>query len=421
MFNYKVLAVIKKELREKLFSKSFILTTLLIPLFMFGILGIQTFLIQFSDEKVSLIIAGEDQNFISRLREEFENQEEVKNKINNINFEIMDKEEIESFVNRHKDDLLEDKLNGIVFIPESSYSLKKVGYYSKTPNSASVFNTIRGPINKVLMDLYFSGLNLTSEDISYATMGVDFNQYKISSDKEIEEAGGGNMIVAFLFTFLLYMSLLMIGSRMMTSVIEEKTSRVVEILLSSMDSRDLLTGKILGTTITSVLQMVVWLSPLILLISTTWFMLPQEFIISIDFSQILYFLFNYFIGLITFLGLFASVGSLFENSQDAQQGMWPILILIMIPFFIAIGMISNPETSIVRISSMLPFTSLIVMPARMTIVDVPSWQFILSILVNTAVMLLIFPVAGKIYRIGILKTGKKPKITEIIKWLRYSS
>lgn len=114
------------------------------------------------------------------------------------------------------------------------------------------------------------------------------------------------------------------------------------------------------------------------------------------------------------------IGSIFDNAQDAQSGMWPILMLIMIPFFIALSMAHNPANPIAQIASMFPFASIIVMPARMAIVDVPLWQVVLSIAVSIATIMAIFPIAGKIFRVGILRTGKKPKWSEIIKWLKYS-
>ena len=172
-------------------------------------------------------------------------------------------------------------------------------------------------------------------------------------------------------------------------------------------------------SITSLIQMSIWLLPVFLLISTTWFILPPEITLTIGISHLFYFLFNFFIALITFLGLYATVGSIFDNDQDAQAGGWPMLILILLPFFIAISMISNPESSIARIASFIPFASLIVMPARMTILDVPLWQIVLSSVINVVVMISIFPLAGKIYRVGILSTGKKPKWSEVIKWLKY--
>jgi ABC-2 type transport system permease protein len=94
-------------------------------------------------------------------------------------------------------------------------------------------------------------------------------------------------------------------------------------------------------------------------------------------------------------------------------------MLIMIPFFIAIAMLENSENSIAKIASMLPFASIMVMPARMVLSEIPLWQIVLSFLVNVSTMLLLFPVAGKVYRVGILMSGKKPKWSEVAKWLRY--
>ena len=178
-------------------------------------------------------------------------------------------------------------------------------------------------------------------------------------------------------------------------------------------------GKILGASITGVLQMAIWLSPIFVLVSTTIFILPPEFTIDITYGQIFYLLFNFFLGLVTFIGLFATVGSIFENSQEAQSGMWPVMLLIIIPFFIALSMMKNPTNPIAEIASLAPFASIIVMPAKMTLVDVPIWQFLLSIAINIATILLIFPVAGKIYQVGILRTGKKPKWSEVVRWLKY--
>jgi ABC-2 type transport system permease protein len=422
MFNYKVLAVIKKELREKLLSKSFILMTLLIPVFMFGILGVQTFLMTFGEEEeANLVILSEDAGLLPALEKEFSETEVVKNNSFKLKYDSVTKEGLQDYLNSNKADILSDKLTGVIFIPAQSLENKKLEFYSKNPKNSSLLNKVKEPVNKVLLDRYFEGTNFTSKDIEFAKNNVGFNEFKISSGDQIEQAGYGDTVVAFLFTFLLYMSLLMIGSMMMSAIIEEKNSRVVEILLSSMNSRDLLTGKILGTSITSIVQMTIWLSPLIILISTTWFMLPPELIISISYWHILYFLVNYFLGLVTFLGLFASVGSVFESSQDAQQGMWPILILIIIPFFISMSMMENPGNSIAKIASMLPFASIIIMPARMSIVEIPLWQIITSLVINIATLMVVFTAAGKIYRTGIMRTGKKPKIMEVVNWLRLSN
>ena len=421
MVNRRTFSIVKRELKVKLFSRTFIIMTLLIPIFMLGIMGLQTFLFQYSDgENAFLIVASESQNVLDNIQTELSKM--PKNKDGNVEFmfEKLDKQKIETRLNNIRADILEEKITGLIFISDQALKNKQVEYFSKNPNNNILLNKIKPPINKVLTDMYFVGKQLSREELEFAKDDVDFNGFRISADKEIKEEGIGNTILSFLFTFLLYMSLLFTGQMTMSSVIEEKSSKIVEVLLSSVSSKELMTGKIIGTSITGLAQMAIWISPLIILISTTWFILPPELTLKLSMWHLLFFLFNYFVALITFLGLFATVGSIFDNPQDAQSGVWPIMMLIIIPFFIAIGMQANPENQIARIASFVPFASLIIMPARITLVDIPLLQLILSIAINIAVMIFIFILAGKIYRVGILITGKKPKWSEVVKWFKYN-
>ncbi|MDX1702233.1 MAG: ABC transporter permease, partial [Melioribacteraceae bacterium] len=363
----------------------------------------------------------ESEELTNSFKAEMEELPFVKNNYYNFSYMTKNRQEFENYIEDKKQEILDEKLTGILFISDSAKGTKRIEYYSKAPNNATLTQKLNWHFNKVLINNYFSGTDLSEDDLSFARRWVDFKGYRISKDKDIEEEGYGNLILSYIFTFLLYISLIMMGQMTMQSVMEEKTSRVIEVLLSSVNSQELMTSKILGASITGVLQMAVWLIPIILVAFTTIFALPSKFMISITPGLIFYLLFNFFLGLITFLGLFAMVGSIFENAQDAQSGMWPILMLIMIPFFIALSMANNPGNPIAQIASMFPFASIIVMPARMAIVDVPLWQFIVSIAISIATIIAIFPIAGKIFRVGILRTGKKPKWGEIVKWLKYNS
>ena len=420
MINYRTIAIIKRELKAKLFSKSFISMTLFIPIFMIGILGIQTYLMKYeSDSNTVLFVAAGNYTLKERLQSEFADQDYVKSKDYTIVCLSVADSKFDGFLTERKKELLEGKISAIVQVPDSALIKKDIGYYSTNPNNNTVHLKIRDAINKVLVETYFEGKNLSEDDLQYAKARVSITGYKVTKDEKVEEEGPGNTILAFVFTFLIYFALLMIGTMMMRSVQEEKNTRVVEVLLSSVSSFELISGKIIGLVITSLVQMAIWLTPVMLLISTSWFVIPPELILKIDFTLILFFLYNYGISLVTFLGLFAMVGAVFANDQDAQNGVWPVTMTIMIPFFIALSMMSNPENNIARISSMLPIASLMVMPARLTMIEVPLWQFILSLFVNLISAYVIFRVAAKLYRIGILRTGKSPKWSEIVKWLKY--
>ena len=420
MFNQRMLSILKRELKDKILSKTFIIMTLLVPVFMIVILALPTFLMTVDkNDNFNITIISEESNLIDSLQNELGKLELIKKGKSRITYLTKNENGLNQFLKDNKKKLLDENITGVVFLPKNVVSDKNLKFYSKNPNNKNLFSKFRDPINQVLTNFYFEGKNLSIDELKYARSRVNFDTFRISKDEKIKAESKGNRIISFLLTFMLYFSLIFMGTMVMRSVVEEKNNRIVEVILSSVSSQELMTGKILGSAITGLLQMTIWMTPLILLISTSLFVIPEEFALQIDMSLILYFLFNFFVGLITFLGLFATVGSIFDNDQDAQSGIWPIMMLIMIPFFIAIAIQQNPNNSVGYIASMLPFASIIVMPAKMTLIDVPVWQILLSALINLGTMFGIFFLAGKVYRVGILSTGKKPKWSEVIKWLRY--
>lgn len=419
MFNYRVLAVIKRELKERLFSKAFITMTLLIPGLIIVFLGVQALLYSTESKNLKFELITEDQDMLDNFMNEFNNYDFVTKRNYVFTYKTMQREEFTKYLNDKRQEIMEERLTGIIFIPASALVDKKIEYYSKSPMNISLSKELENPINKVLIDSHFMNRALSPEELNFVRRGVEFAGFKVSKDEDIKKEGYGNLILAYAFTILLYMSLLLIGQMTMQSVIEEKSNRIVEIILSSVSPVELMTGKILGASITGVVQMGIWLLTIIAVTSSTWLALPEDILISINPNIVLYVLINFFIGLILFISLFATVGAIFDNPQDASSGTMPVMMLIIIPFFISLSIMENPNKPYAEIASLFPFSSIIVMPARMTLIDVPFWQLILALTLNVLTISAIFPVAGRIYRVGILRTGKKPKWSEVIKWLRY--
>ncbi len=419
MFNYRTMAVLKRELREKLLSKTFIIMTILLPVFMMIMVAIPAALSTFDSEGVKVEVISFSDSLTAKLEESFAESKFVKDSTLALTFKTVPESSFDDYLASKEKDLVEEKLSGIIYLPEESLTNKNVSYYSKTPKNIRMIERLRSPINKVLVEEYFASKNIPAEELEFARKSVEVKSYKVSEDEAVKEEGFGGLILSYLFSFLLYISLLMMGSMVLQSVIQEKSNRIVEVLLSSVTSKELMIGKILGSAITGLIQMAIWITPIVLVASTSWFMLPKEITIDITAMQVIYLLFNFFIGLLIYVGLFATIGSIFENPQDAQSGMWPIMLLIIIPFFISMSMIENPDNPVAGIASMFPFAAVIVMPVKMALVDVPLWQVIASTVVNIATFFAIFPIAGKIYRVGIMMTGKKPKWSEVVKWLKY--
>lgn len=419
MLNNKILAIIKREINDKLFTKSFIIITILMPALMLAGIALPTFLSSFkSDDNVNLILASNNDVLIDSLESEFKKQYFVTEGAYKIQTLKISKQKLNSVLDSLKIYMLKDEVTGVLFLSNDTLQNKKADYYAKNPNNMVVFEKLNPVINKVLIDLYFKDKNISDADVKFARERVDFSGFRVTEKDGFEEEGYGNIILSFVFTFLLYISLLMIGNMIMQSVVEEKTSRIVEVLLSSVSADDLMKGKIIGTAITGLIQMFIWFSPIFLALSNSLPMMPKEFLFSISETQLLFFFLNFLIGLTTFLGLFAMFGSLFDNPQEAQSGIYPLMMLIIIPFFIALSLQQNPENPVAFVSCFIPFASLIVLPARMALLDMPLWQILTAISINLGTLILIFPIAGKIYRVGVLWTGKKPKWSEIISWLK---
>lgn len=418
MFNYRVLAIIKRELRERLFSKAFITTTLLIPGLIIVIFGVQALLYSAESKNLNFELITENEELTSAFMNEFSNADFVKEKHYVFLYKTMTRDEFKKHLEEIRSKIVDESLTGVIYVPSTALKNKKIEYYSKSPQNIALSRELNGPVNKVLVDAYFMNKTLDPEELEFARRGVDFAGFKVSEEEQIKEEGYGNIVLAYAFTFLLYMSLLIIGQITLQSVIEEKSNKIVEIVLSSVEPKELMTGKILGASITGLVQMGIWLFTIMGVVSSSWMTLPADLVLEMDTNVVLYVLVNFFIGLVLFIGLFATVGAIFDNPQDASSGTLPIMMLIIIPFFIAFSIMENPNKPYAEIASLFPFSSVIVMPARMTLIDVPTWQLIAAILINILTIIAIFPVAGKIYRVGILITGKKPKWSEVFRWLR---
>ena len=291
MFNYRTIAVLKRELREKLLSKTFILMTILLPVFMMIMVAIPALLRTFDSEGVKVEVISYSDVLTEKLEKSFAESSFVKDSTLALTFKTVPENLFDSYLDSKEKDLLEEKLNGIIYLPEEALKNKNVSYYSKTPKNIRMIERLRSPINKVLVEEYFSAKNIPTEELEFARKSVDVKSFKISEDEEVKEEGFGGLVLSYLFTFLLYISLLMMGSMVLQSVIQEKSNRIVEVLLSSVTSKELMIGKILGAAITGLIQMAIWITPIVLVASTSWFMLPKEITIDITAIQVIYLLF----------------------------------------------------------------------------------------------------------------------------------
>ena len=334
---------------------------------------------------------------------------------------------------------------------------------SNNPKAVSLLSEKQAP-----MDLLTSIERTLSEKVSEQKLEAlsqteNVDSKTIEQVKEIIETGGnislstmkwgqdGSIsetstivasIVGGLFTVLIYMFIMIYGSMVMQAVMEEKRTRIVEVMISSVKPVYLLIGKIVGIGLVGITQLVFWGVMLgILFTGASAFMTNPEqasemvamgsnmngfdmenalsLVMTVNWFELIFFFLIYFIGgFVMFASIFATIGSAVDNEEDIQQFMTPITLLMLFAFYAGFYSINNPDGPLAFWCSLIPITSPIVMMVRLPF-GVPLWEKVLSVVLLYGSFIMVSIIAAKIYRVGILMYGKKPTLKEIVKWMKY--
>jgi ABC-2 type transport system permease protein len=454
----KISVIIKREYTTRVRKKSFIIMTLLAPVLMAALFVLPTLLMMNQDKQFKKIaVVGDGAVIFKNAITNTKDAEYVY--LDNVN------------VNDLKKSFEQAGYYGILYIsPELATTPNAIQLFSKKQPPIDLLEHIEGSLEKEIERQKLLGYNIKDLDdilksirtkVSVQTIKVD------ESGNTTQTSTGIAMAVAYLGGFLMYMLVFMFGSQVMRGVIEEKTSRVVEVIVSSVKPVQLMMGKIIGIALVGLTQFLIWImltGAIVIVVKTAVLskanvtqvtqMIPQSVLsnnqaqpatstVSVntgsqvnpqlaEFSKmfdsamnqdwlliIMSFIFYFITGYLLYASVFAAIGSAVDSETDTQQFMLPVTIPIILGLFVAIGTMQNPESSISFWFSMIPLTSPIVMMARIPF-GVPGWQIAISMVIMVITFLAFVWMAAKVYRTGILMYGKKSSWKEMWKWLRYS-
>ncbi len=305
--------------------------------------------------------------------------------------------------------------------------------YNGEPNIA-LSRYVEGVINaRIYQDkIDNSGIEGIQQLLSDLSERVSVQTVKVDSDGQEEEASAAASVVSsFLFSMLIFMFVTIYGAMVMQSVLEEKTSRIVEIMVSSVKPFQLMLGKILGIFLLGLMQIAFWGLMCLVIVGVVSAMFSEgsaqygivqgisATISSLPVGEMVGMFLVYFVGgFMLFASIYAAVGASVNSMEEAQPFYMPIMLLMMFGFYAGIYSVENTDGPLAFWCSMIPITSPIVMMVRIPF-GVPLWQELVSLVVLYVSALAVLWLAAKIYRIGILMYGKKPTIREIIKWISY--
>ena len=268
-----------------------------------------------------------------------------------------------------------------------------------------------------------------------ANSDADVREVMDGGALDLETVGGAGgslddstVVVAFAGSFVLYMVILIYGVAVMRSVLEEKTTRIVEVILSSMRPWQLMLGKILGVGAVGLTQLIVWVGvvavavmlglPAVLAIRPELTQLSELRSVLPGPSFVAYFVIFFLGGYFIYSALYAAVGAMCNSDEEAQQAQFPVMLLIIAPIVGLAGVLEHPTSTVSVALSLVPFFSPFLMFARAAAGAAPLWQVALSVVLMALTVVAVAWVAGRIYRVGVLMTGKRPTVPELVRWMR---
>jgi ABC-2 type transport system permease protein len=443
--------IIQREYSTRVRKKSFIIMTLITPLLIAMIFVIP-----------ALVMTNQDQDFkkIAVVDDGYDLFRGVIPDTKDADFEYLPNTRLEDI----KNDFSQKGYYGVLYISQlAATTPNAVQLISKKQPPIGLLDHISSSLEKEIekQNLEAYHINNLDEILKSLNVNIDVQTIKIDDAGQVKQTSTDvSMILAYLSGFLMYMLVFMFGSQVMRGVIEEKTSRVVEVIVSSVKPVQLMFGKIIGIALVGLTQFAVWILLTVAIVTVVKSnilpketleqvqQLPQSFAAAgqagpatttpavteaqlTEFQNlfvnamnqpwgliIIAFVFYFVTGYLLYASIFAAIGSAVDNETDTQQFMLPVTIPIILALIVAMGTMQNPESSLSFWCSLIPFTSPIVMVARIPF-DVPYWEIALSMALMVVTIMGTIWMAAKIYRTGILMYGKKSSYRELWKWLKY--
>jgi ABC-2 type transport system permease protein len=441
MINFsKIWLIIKREYKTRVQTKSFLLSTFLTPLLILGFMGFVIFMtVSDNEAPKQVIVIDETGRMLYPLTQ-----------LNATRYlPIKADQSIEQIRNL----IMEDELDGYVFFDQTFLSEgTPATFVHNGSGGITFFESLRSDVRDVTRQI-----RLKDNDVSDAVIAI-FEERPALENRRLNEAGVDEQSNAFLSSIggiligvFIFIGLFGYGAILMRSVIEEKTSRIVEIITSSVKPIELMLGKLLGVCLVALTQFSLWIATYagvtILAAPVAQFFINQRmgdfqnslnavdatgtaanmpsdidlsFLeqFSIDPLFVLYFFVFFVLGFLMYSSIFAAIGAAVDSEQDSQQFMTPVMLPIFLGYMLNFRIAEAPDSTFAIVASLFPLTSPINMVTRMLVSNVPFWEVLLSILLLILSLIGMLLLAARIYRTGILMYGKKPTFKELYKWIR---
>lgn len=421
----KIFIILRREYLTRVRTKAFIVSTILAPVFILALIGIPILLSFLETDRPNQIgVQDQTGSLASRFVE-----------IDSTRYQPLNDEPVDTL----RAMVLDGRLDGFIVLDETHVSGDaEIEFLSGGKGGLSLMSDIRNDIRNVIRDERLDRANVseTVKEIMADRPSVVSRKITETGDETTDTLS--MFIVGYVMCFIIYGAMFGYGAIIMRSVIEEKTSRIIEVITSSARPFELLMGKVLGVGAVGLTQFSIWAVSSSAIMAGAGLFLARDMdtmsaagaaaaatdapfaMPEIGMGLWIGFVFFFLMGYLIYSALFAAVGSAADNETDTQQLMLPITLPIIIPMMLIGPVSSDPNSTLAVVSSLIPFFTPMLMPLRIAMTDVPLWQLGSSIVLMAGTFTGLIWLSARIYRVGILMYGKKASFKEMAKWIRYS-
>ncbi len=412
----KVFAILRREFVERVRTKWFWVGTILGPLLMVGIIGFQILLSTKKGGERHVAVVDATTTAFGRY---------LANQLgaNIPRFHPTRVQDRDGVADSLLDEVVQKHLDGFLLVSDSTLDFGTAEYRGSNVSSIADMEELQGTLRRLVFAARLERRGIDTLVVKQAEIPLRLATHKISGRKLTGESGAQSFMVGFGMAIILFVAILMYGVNVMSSVLEEKSTRVVEVLVSSLRPFQLMVGKVVGAGAVGLVQLAVWLGSAKLLSGVRWrpadaaggvgFQFP-----SIPTATLLVFVVYFLLGYFLYAAIYAAVGAMSSTEAEARQAQVPVQLLMMIPYISFFALLNDPNSSLAVWMTLIPFWSPIATPVRWGATPIPVVEMVASIAILVATVLVVTWMAARIYRVGILMTGKRPSFKEIVRWVR---
>lgn len=425
--------ILKREYIERVRTRSFLVLTILLPAIMTVLMALPAKLATMGQKAQHIVIVASNQQLGEMVRQQLMTVPSInldedtpgatqgaQQKLEDQYIIDVDAKPAEAERAALRDKVSTRAIDAYLWLTDDALAARKVTWYSREMMDFRERSWLSESVSRVVEQQELASKGMTSVQVDQVLEPVKVKPVRIERGREANGSGMGRFLEIVVMIMLLYMAVLFYGISVMRSVLEEKTSRIIEVLLSSASSTELMAGKLLGVGAVGLTQILAWAIMAGVVALPALAAQPNLSELQISPWVMAAFALFFLLGYLLYSTMYATVGAITTTEQEGQQLQFLIILPLVLSVFMLMPAIRNPDSAAMMWMSLVPFFAPIVMYARIVVQTPPLWQILLSLvlLVGTVAGLLVL--CARIYRIGVLIYGKRATLPEIMKWLKYA-